>query len=85
MEVAAKKKSAKVSIQSDEKSARAKAKEKVNPDKLKPSPLVVNPVQEKPSPTPQALPLQAEVSILETGRSATTNLEDGSYSMTHAA
>ncbi|WP_242057406.1 S8 family peptidase [Pseudalkalibacillus hwajinpoensis] len=85
MEVAAKKKSAKVSIQPDEKSASAKAKEKVNPDKLKPSPLVVNPVKEKPSPTPQALPLQAEVSILETGRSATTNLEDGSYSMTHAA
>ncbi|WP_273852181.1 S8 family peptidase [Guptibacillus spartinae] len=87
MEVAAKKKSAKVSIQPDEKSSSAKAKEKVNPDKLKPSPLLngKNPVQEEPLPTPQALPVQAEVSILETGRSATTNLEDGSYSMIHAA
>ena len=87
MEVATKKKSAKVSIQPDEKSSSAKAKEKVNPDKLKPSPLLngKNPVQEEPLPTPQALPVQAEVSILETGRSATTNLEDGSYSMIHAA
>ncbi|MCA0170962.1 S8 family peptidase [Bacillus sp. RAR_GA_16] len=87
MEVATKKKSAKVSIQPEEKSSSVKAKEKVNPEKLKPTPLLnsKNPVQEKPTPTPQALPLQAEVSILETGRSATTNLEDGSYSMIHAA
>ena len=36
-------------------------------------------------PGPVLLPLQAEVSVLETGRSVYTNPADGSYAMPHAA
>ncbi len=86
MEVAAKK-TMKASTQPVVEKSSVKAKEKVVPSKLKPTPLfdVKVPDQQKPAPAPQALPLQAEVSIVETGRSSTTDLEDGSYSMTHAA
>src|SRR5699024_2332491 len=41
--------------------------------------------QAKQDIAPTALPLQAQVSALETGRSTTTNPADGSYSFVHAA
>src|SRR5699024_8496647 len=41
--------------------------------------------QAKQDIAPTALPLQAQVSVLETGRSTTTNPADGSYSFVHAA
>ncbi|MCP3738558.1 S8 family serine peptidase [Rossellomorea sp. BNER] len=70
----------------DEKSASVSKKPKVNPDKIK----IEKPVKkeaEVPSDgsAPVLLPLQAEVSVLETGRSVYTNPADGSFEMTHAA
>ncbi|TCS95440.1 bacillopeptidase F [Hazenella coriacea] len=65
-------------------------KEQVDPKKLKPSkkinvkyPVAIN--QVKKASTPSGLPLQATVSVLETGRSATTNPADGSYEINHAS
>ncbi|MDM5317586.1 S8 family serine peptidase [Fictibacillus sp. b24] len=69
-----------------EKAPIAQAKPKVDPTKIKP----MKPSSEK-EPTkdgnaaPLALPMRAEVSVLETGRSVYTNPEDGSYGLTHAA
>ncbi|MFE1245502.1 S8 family serine peptidase [Fictibacillus sp. NPDC058756] len=62
------------------------AKPKVDPAKILP----MKPVEEKePSKdgeaAPMALPMRAEVSVLETGRSVYTNPQDGSYGLTHAA
>jgi bacillopeptidase F len=61
------------------------AKPKVVPNKI----TIVKPKAgegtSKNPPQPYLLPLQAEVSVLETGRSVYTNSADGSYKMTHAA
>ncbi|MBH0162434.1 S8 family peptidase [Fictibacillus sp. 26RED30] len=69
-----------------EKAPMSQAKPKVDPSKIKP----MKPSSEKePSKdgngAPLALPMRAEVSVLETGRSVYTNPQDGSYSLTHAA
>jgi bacillopeptidase F len=70
----------------DEKSSSVSKKPSVNPDKI----TVKNEVKkdektDESGPTPVLLPLQAEVSVLETGRSVYTNPANGSYEMTHAA
>lgn len=41
--------------------------------------------KEEPEVQPSALPLGAQVSVLETGRSTNTNPQDGSYTLMHAA
>ncbi|WP_175991103.1 S8 family peptidase [Bacillus sp. Marseille-Q1617] len=61
-------------------------KPSVNPNKIE----MVKPAKKEApadgtAPAPVLLPLQAEVTVLETGRSAYTNPADGSYQMTHAA
>ncbi|MFC4023693.1 S8 family serine peptidase [Oceanobacillus longus] len=61
-------------------------KEKVNPDKMQP----VMTRNESVSLSdegihPTLLPLGAQVSVLESGRSVNTNPQDGSYSLLHAA
>jgi bacillopeptidase F len=70
----------------NEKSASVAKKPSVNPNKIK---LAKNTAKEAPgqdkNPAPVLLPLQAEVSVLETGRSVYTNPANGSYEMTHAA
>ncbi|WP_406686795.1 S8 family serine peptidase [Rossellomorea vietnamensis] len=70
----------------DEKSSTVSKKPSVNPAKI----TVKNDVKkddktDASGPAPVLLPLQAEVSVLETGRSVYTNPADGSYEMTHAA
>ncbi|MFE4349388.1 S8 family serine peptidase [Peribacillus butanolivorans] len=61
------------------------AKPKVDPDKIKPIADKVKKAPEKDQPAPVLLPLQAQVSVLETGRSVYTNPQDGSYQLTHAS
>jgi bacillopeptidase F len=61
-------------------------KPSVNPNKIE----MMKPVKKEApadgtAPAPVLLPLQAEVTVLETGRSAYTDPADGSYQMTHAA
>ncbi|SEN24117.1 S8 family peptidase [Lihuaxuella thermophila] len=64
-------------------------KKKVNPDNIKP--FKVTNIQSpsaaagSPSAQPLSLPLDARVSVVETGRSVPTNPADGSYSFSHAA
>ncbi|WP_226673089.1 S8 family serine peptidase [Rossellomorea aquimaris] len=70
----------------DEKSSSVSKKPNVNPNEI----TVKNEVKkdekmEGTGPAPVLLPLQAEVSVLETGRSVYTNPANGSYEMTHAA
>ncbi|MGG4168606.1 S8 family serine peptidase [Rossellomorea vietnamensis] len=70
----------------DEKSSSVSKKPSVNPAKI----TVENEVKKDDKtdasvPAPVLLPLQAEVSVLETGRSVYTNPANGSYEMTHAA
>ncbi|MFJ7859160.1 S8 family serine peptidase [Peribacillus sp. NPDC097206] len=60
------------------------AKPQVNPDKIKPVLEKEQKEPEKEQPAPVLLPLQAQVSVLETGRSVYTNPQDGSYQLTHA-
>ncbi|OYD09456.1 S8 family peptidase [Paludifilum halophilum] len=67
-----------------------KKKKPVDPSKLKPTGMkkMQSPAAspgDKPSVQPSALPLGAEVSVLESGRSVTTDPADGGYSMSHAA
>ncbi|MCF6409257.1 S8 family serine peptidase [Pseudalkalibacillus salsuginis] len=68
----------------DDKAAK---KEKVNPAELMPTKRIdlEKKKDEGKDAGPSALPLEAEVSILESGRSTTTNPVDGSYTITHAA
>ncbi|MFE4131103.1 S8 family serine peptidase [Peribacillus sp. YIM B13482] len=61
------------------------AKPKVDPDKIKPIAEKVKSDPKKAQPAPLLLPLQAQVSVLETGRSVYTNPQDGSYQLTHAS
>ncbi|ASN07332.1 peptidase S8 [Virgibacillus necropolis] len=70
-------------IKSNEK---AGLKEKVDPDKIQPNlPVKENPPVEEDTINPTLLPIGAQVSVLESGRSVNTNPEDGTYSLTHAA
>ncbi|MFC4077823.1 S8 family serine peptidase [Salinithrix halophila] len=89
-ETAAAKDAAK-SLESKTLSTPAKGKKAVKPETMKPSssnnlmaptaPLVKN----QPKASPNTLPLSAQVSVLESGRSVTTNPADGSYVMKHPA
>ncbi|MBN8190875.1 S8 family serine peptidase [Bacillus sp. NTK074B] len=70
----------------DENSSSVSKKPSVDPDKI----TLKNSVKEdrkagEAGPAPLLLPLQAEVSVLETGRSVYTDPSNGSYEMTHAA
>lgn len=60
------------------------AKPAVDPDKIKPIFEKAKQEPEKEQPVPVLLPLQAQVSVLETGRSVYTNPQDGTYQLTHA-
>ncbi len=65
---------------------KAALKEKVNPAKIKPElPKKQNPPLEEDVITPALLPLGAQVSVLESGRSVNTNPANGSYSLAHPA
>lgn len=65
---------------------KAGLKEKVDPDKIHPKlPKKENPPVEEDIINPTLLPLGAQVSVLESGRSVNTNPEDGTFSLTHAA
>ena len=60
-------------------------KPEVNPDKIQPAmPKEKEPVKGEEI-SPAALPLDAQVSVIESGRSVNTNPENGSYSLMHAA
>ncbi|MGM9926106.1 MAG: S8 family serine peptidase [Bacillus sp. (in: firmicutes)] len=66
------------------------AKPKVDPNTIKPDPAVIGKEADKEEPgkdqpAPMLLPIQAAVSVLETGRSVYTSPQDGSYKLTHAA
>ncbi|ASK64399.1 peptidase S8 [Virgibacillus phasianinus] len=70
-------------IKSNEK---AGLKKKVDPDKIQPKlPKKDNPPAHEDVINPTLLPIGAQVSVLESGRSVMTNPEDGTYSLTHAA
>ncbi|TMU86636.1 DUF1416 domain-containing protein [Bacillus sp. BHET2] len=70
----------------DEKSTSVSKKPKVNPEDITVAKQVAKDGKNAESgPAPVLLPLQAEVNVLETGRSVYTNPADGSYEMTHAA
>nr|WP_176555891.1 S8 family peptidase [Virgibacillus ndiopensis] len=61
-------------------------KEKVNPAKIQPElPKKEDPPAAEDVINPTLLPIGAQVSVLESGRSVNTNPEDGSYSLTHPA
>jgi bacillopeptidase F len=60
-------------------------RERVNPAAHTPALPVENIPMEDDAIAPQALPLGATVSVLESGRTANTNPADGSYSLLHAA
>ena len=60
--------------------------EKVDPNKI--VPIKEAPVKDEGSqkqPTPELLPLTAEISVLESGRSVFTKPQDGTYEFTHAS
>ena len=70
----------------DEKTTSVAKKPKVNPEHITVAKQVAKDGKNAESgPAPVLLPLQAEVNVLETGRSVYTNPADGSYEMTHAA
>ncbi|MEF2291708.1 S8 family serine peptidase [Virgibacillus dokdonensis] len=75
-----------VSLASKDKQDKQSAKkEKVDPEKIKP----IQP-KEKSKPkqdtvNPTLLPMQAQVSVIESGRTVTTDPATGSYSLLHAA
>ncbi|MBP3041352.1 S8 family serine peptidase [Bacillaceae bacterium Marseille-Q3522] len=61
-------------------------KEKVDPAALKPAvPQKTAPVEVKEQISPTLLPIGAQVSVLETGRSVNTNPANGEYTLLHAA
>lgn len=68
----------------DSKAGTAK-KEKVYPEKITPAPYTVKKSSNNEQATPAALPLRAQVSVLETGRSTYSSLQDGSYELIHGA
>ncbi|WP_164670330.1 S8 family peptidase [Virgibacillus doumboii] len=70
-------------IRSNEK---AGLKEKVNPDQIKPSlPKKDDPPAAEDNINPNLLPISAQVSVLESGRSVVTDPATGEYSLSHAA
>jgi bacillopeptidase F len=76
---------AQLGVEKEDPSAEVK-KDPVNPDNIVPkkdSPAKDEANQEQPAPS--VLPLNAEVSVLESGRSVFTNPQDGSYEFTHAS
>ncbi len=79
-----------LSLGVEKESPSTQAKPKVDPSLIKPDQTVIGkePIKEEPgkdTPTPMLLPIRAEVSVLESGRSVYTNPQDGSYELTHAA
>lgn len=58
---------------------------KVDPDQIKPAKEQKKPEKDGKKPAPAALPLEAQVTVLETGRSVRTKAQDGSYELTHSA
>nr|WP_090085049.1 S8 family peptidase [Lentibacillus persicus] len=65
---------------------KAGLKEKVDPDKIQPVlPEEKDIPEDDEAVNPNLLPISAEVSVLESGRSVTTDPATGEYSMTHAA
>lgn len=61
-------------------------KEKVNPATIKPElPKKDAPPAKEEQVNPTLLPMSAQVSVLETGRSVTSNPANGEYEMTHAS
>lgn len=60
-------------------------KEKVDPNKITPAMPIVEKDNKKESINPTLLPINATVSILESGRSVNTDPANGSYSFMHAA
>ncbi|WP_100011285.1 S8 family peptidase [Lentibacillus sediminis] len=60
-------------------------KEKVDPAKIVPALPKEKPPVEEEAVNPNALPLGAQVSVLESGRSVNTDPADGSYSLLHGA
>ncbi len=76
---------AQLGVEKEKASAELK-KETVNPDKI--VPIKETPAKDEASeqhPAPSVLPLNAEVSVLESGRSVFTNPQDGSYEFMHAS
>ncbi|WP_082684276.1 S8 family peptidase [Lentibacillus amyloliquefaciens] len=70
-------------IKADEK---AGLKEKVDPNKIQPTlPEEKDIPEDGEAVNPNLLPINAEVSVLESGRSVTTDPATGEYSMSHAA
>ncbi|KZE68815.1 peptidase S8 [Fictibacillus phosphorivorans] len=61
------------------------AKPKVDPTKIAPENTAPAKESTDSKASPMTLPMRAEVSVLETGRSVYTNPQDGSYSLMHAA
>lgn len=77
-------------VDTDKDSPSVEAKPKVDPDKITPENEKNGSVGDKGevdkgSATPTSLPLQAQVSVQETGRSVYTSPQDGSYQLKHAA
>ncbi|API90922.1 MULTISPECIES: S8 family peptidase [unclassified Virgibacillus] len=66
----------------DKKSAK---KEKVDPAKIKPEMPKKKPKAEQNPINPTLLPMQAQVSVLESGRTVTTDPATGNYSLLHGA
>ncbi|MBR7794557.1 S8 family serine peptidase [Agaribacter marinus] len=60
-------------------------KEKVYPAKIQPVKPKKEPLVDKEAVSPTLLPMSAQVSVLESGRSVTTDPATGSYSLLHAA
>ncbi|MFJ7744681.1 S8 family serine peptidase [Peribacillus sp. NPDC097295] len=75
---------AKTGLSVNKSDSSVSAKPQVNPDKIKPVMEKEQKEPEKEQPAPVLLPLQAQVSVLETGRSVYANPQDGSYTLTHA-
>ncbi len=77
----------KVSIPDKKDNGTSLKKPAVDPDKITPetSTELEDTKPDESKPAPVLLPLQTQVSVLETGRSVHTKAEDGSYEMTHAA
>lgn len=69
----------------NQKAKKTAAKEKVDPAKIKPQKTKKKPVSDKDLIQPTLLPMKAQVSVLESGRSVTTDPATGSYSLLHAA
>ncbi|UJL48272.1 S8 family serine peptidase [Virgibacillus sp. NKC19-16] len=68
-----------------ENDGKAALKENVNPASIAPVLPKENPPAEEEAVNPAVLPIGAQVSVLETGRSVNTDPADGTYSLLHAA